>query len=120
LLWQSGEKTAGCIQAGPTVSDGKVYISTWWSSGMGVAGNAVDALYCLDVNTGEEIWNNTEVSGASTAAIEDGKLFVGTHRGNIACVDAASGEILWSKKIEEEFWGLCVNFLRWHTSYFLF
>ena len=101
LLWQSNEKTAGCIQAGPIVSDGKVYISTWWSSGMGVEGNAVDALYCLDENSGEEIWNNTEVYGASTAAIADGKLFVGTHRGNITCVDATSGEMLWSKKIEE-------------------
>jgi len=101
LLWQSNEKTAGCIGAGPIVSDDKVYISTWWSSGMSVTGNAVDALYCLDKNSGEEIWNNTEVYGASTAALADNKLFVGTHRGNITCVDAASGELLWSKKIEE-------------------
>jgi len=101
LLWRSDEKTAGCIEAGPIVSDGKVYISTWWSAGMGVAGTATDALYCLDENTGEEIWNNTGVYGASTAAIAEGKLFAGTHRGNVTCVDAASGEISWSKKIEE-------------------
>jgi len=101
LLWQSGEKTSGCIQAGPIVSDGRVYISTWWSSGMGVKGNGVDALYCLNESTGEEIWNNTDVYGASTAAIADGKLFVGTHRGNLTCVDAARGDIEWSKKIEE-------------------
>ena len=100
LLWQSGEKTAGCIGAGPIVSDGKVYISTWWSW-MGGGGNAVDALYCLDAASGEEIWNNTEVYGASTAAVADNKLFVGTHSGNITCVDATTGEILWSKKIEE-------------------
>ena len=101
LLWQSNEKTAGCIQAGPIISDGKVYVSTWWSSGMGVEGNAVDALYCIDKNSGEEIWNNTEVYGASTAAIADGKLFVGTHRGNLACVNVTNGALLWSKKIEE-------------------
>ncbi|MGB7001467.1 MAG: PQQ-binding-like beta-propeller repeat protein [Halobacteriota archaeon] len=101
LLWQSGEKTSGCIQAGPIVSDGRVYISTWWSSGMGVKGNGTDALYCLNESTGEEIWNNTDVYGASTATIADGKLFVGTHRGNITCIDAASGDIGWSKKIEE-------------------
>jgi outer membrane protein assembly factor BamB len=111
LLWQSNEKTAGCIQAGPIVSDGKVYISTWWSSGMGVEGNAVDALYCLDEDTGEEIWNNTEVYGASTAAIAEGKLFVGTHRGNIACVDATSGAILWSKKKKNS--GVALHLLRW-------
>jgi outer membrane protein assembly factor BamB/ABC-type Fe3+-hydroxamate transport system substrate-binding protein len=101
LLWQSGEKTLGCIQAGPIVSNGRVYISTWWSSGMGVKGNGTDALYCLNESTGEEIWNNTDVYGASTAAIANGKLFVGTHIGNITCIDAASGDIEWSKKIEE-------------------
>ncbi|RCV64891.1 ABC-type Fe3+-hydroxamate transport system, substrate-binding protein [Methanophagales archaeon] len=101
LMWQSGEKTSGCIEAGPIVSDGKVYISTWWSSGMGVEGNGIDALYCLNDGTGEEIWNNTDVYGASTAAIANGKLFVGTHIGNITCIDAASGDIEWSKKIEE-------------------
>jgi len=103
LLWNSSEKTAGCIEAGPIVSDGKVYISTWYS-GMG-GGNGTDALYCLNENSGEEIWNNIEVYGASTAAISDGKLFVGTHSGNLTCVNATNGEILWSKKIEEEFWG---------------
>ena len=101
ILWQSGEKTSGCIQAGPIVSDGRVYISTWWSSGMGVKGNGTDALYCLNESTGEEIWNNTDVYGASTAAIADGKLFVGTHIGDITCVNTTSGDIEWSKKIEE-------------------
>ncbi|MCK4733020.1 MAG: PQQ-like beta-propeller repeat protein, partial [Methanophagales archaeon] len=101
LLWNSSEKTAGCVQAGPVVYDGKVYISTWLSG----TAPATNALYCLDENTGEEIWNNTKVYGASTAAIADGKLFVGTMEGNITCVDATNGAILWSKKIEEEFWG---------------
>ena len=103
LLWQSGEKTAGCVQAGPVVLDGRVFFTTWWSGGMGVEGNASDALYCLDEETGEEVWNNTAVFGASTAAVAaaEGKLFVGTHRGNFTCVDTASGEILWSRRVEE-------------------
>ena len=101
ILWQSGEKTSGCIEAGPIVSDGRVYITTWWSSGMGVKRNGTDALYCLNEGTGEEIWNNTDVYGASTAAIADGKLFVGTHIGNITCVNATGGDIEWSKKIEK-------------------
>lgn len=99
LLWESSEKTAGCIEAGPIVSEGRVYISTWWSW---MGGNATDALYCLDEDTGEDIWNNTEVYGASTAAIADGKLFVGTKSGNITCVNTSDGEILWSKKIEDK------------------
>jgi outer membrane protein assembly factor BamB len=101
VLWQSNEKTAGCVEAGPIVHDGKVYVSTWWSSGMGVAGDAVDALYCLDQESGEEIWNNTAIYGASTAAIADDRLFVGTQRGNLTCVNVSSGAILWSEKVDE-------------------
>jgi cobaltochelatase CobN len=83
ILWRSGEKTSGCIQAGPIVSDGRVYISTWWSSGMGVKGNGVDALYCLNEGTGEEIWNNTDIEEnpswkgvASSPLVVEDKVYV--------------------------------------------
>ena len=66
---------------------------------MGVAGDAVDALYCLDQASGEEIWNNTAIYGASTAAIADDRLFVGTQIGNLTCVNASSGAILWSNAL---------------------
>jgi outer membrane protein assembly factor BamB len=101
VLWQSSDKTAGCVEAGPIVHNGKVYVSTWWSSGMGVAGDAVDALYCLDQESGEEIWNNSNVYGASTAAIAADRLFIGTQIGNLTCVNASSGTILWSEKVDE-------------------
>ncbi|MBA5942093.1 MAG: PQQ-binding-like beta-propeller repeat protein, partial [Methanophagales archaeon] len=91
LLWQSHDGTSGCIQSGPVVYGDKVFISTWFSFGE----NATDGLYCLDKWTGEEIWNNTGVSGASTAAIADGRLFLGTHNGYLASIDAVTGEILW-------------------------
>jgi len=97
LLWQSSEKTAGCIQAGPIVANDRVYVATWASW---MAGNATDALYCLDLETGREIWNNTNVYGASTAAFASDKLFLGTSAGTLACVNATSGEVLWNEQID--------------------
>ncbi|RLG35249.1 hypothetical protein DRN97_00350 [Methanosarcinales archaeon] len=101
LFWQSPDETHGCIQAGPVVHDGKVYIETWYSGMGGEDPGETDALYCLNEDTGEIVWMNEEVYGASTAAIAEGKLFVGTMKGNITSINATNGEILWSKKIEE-------------------
>ncbi|MCW3133572.1 MAG: helical backbone metal receptor [Methanophagales archaeon] len=100
LLWQSPNETHGCIQAGPVVHDGKMYVETWYSGMGGEDSGETNALFCLDVDSGEIVWMNEDVFGASTAAISDGRLFIGTMNGNITCVNAANGEILWSKKIE--------------------
>ena len=101
LLWQSPNETHGCIQSGLVVHDGKVYVETWYS-GMGrMDPGETDALFCLDEDTGEILWMNKGVYGASTAAIADGKLFVGARNGNITCVNGTDGGILWSKKVEE-------------------
>ncbi len=101
LLWQSPNETHGCIQAGPVIQDGKVYVETWYSGMGGEDTGETNALFCLDADTGEIVWMNEDVFGASTAAIADGRLFVGTMSGNITSVNATNGEILWSKQIEE-------------------
>ncbi|NQE06269.1 Cobalamin-binding protein [ANME-1 cluster archaeon GoMg1] len=101
LLWQSPNETHGCIQAGPVIHDGKVYVETWYSGMGGADPDETNALFCLDEDTGEILWMNKGVYGASTAAIADGKLFVGARNGNITCVNGTDGGILWSKKIEE-------------------
>lgn len=97
LLWRSNEKTAGCIQAGPLVSNGRVYSVTWASW---MSGNASDALYCLDKDSGEVIWHIPEVRGASTPAIAGNLLFVGTQDGRLACVNTTSRTVEWSEKID--------------------
>ena len=101
LLWQSPNETHGCIQPGPVVHDGKVYVETWYSGMGGMDPGETDALSCLDEDTGGILWMNEDVYGASTAAIADGKLFVGAMNGNITCVNGTDGGVLWSKKIEE-------------------
>ena len=97
LLWESSEKTAGCIQAGPIIANNRVYVATWLSW---TGGNAINALYCLDRETGSELWNNTDVYGASTAAFATNKLFLGTTTGTLACINATDGEVLWNEQID--------------------
>ncbi len=118
LLWQSNEKTAGCIQAGPVVSNGRVYISTWASW---MSGNASDALYCLDKDSGAEVWNNTEVHGASTPAIAGNLLFVGTQDSRLACVNTTSGRTEWSEKIATtpSFHGIAASPLVYRTMVYV-
>ena len=105
LLWQSPPETAGCIESGVVAANGRVFFETWYSW---MGGNATDALYCLDARTGEILWTNPNVYGASTPAIFGDKLFVGTLDGNLTCVNASSGEIIWSRRIEENpsWWGV--------------
>ena len=55
LLWQSPPATAGCIESGVVVANGRVFFETWYSW---MGGNATDALYCLDARTGEILWSN--------------------------------------------------------------
>ncbi|MBA5941849.1 MAG: PQQ-binding-like beta-propeller repeat protein [Methanophagales archaeon] len=117
LLWQSHDGTSGCIQSGPVVYGDKVFISTWFSWHP----PAKDGLYALNKWTGEEIWNNTGVSGASTAAIADGRLFLGTHNGYLASIDAETGEILWREKIEERpaWWGVASSPLIYNDTVYV-
>ena len=97
LLWQSSEKTAGCIQAGPIIVNDRIYMVAW-SSWM--AGNATNALYCLDRETGRELWNNTDVYGGSTPAFASDKLFLGTTAETLACINATTGAVLWNEPID--------------------
>ena len=77
-------------------------------------------LYCLDANTGKELWKTKEPSGkldSTMPIIADGTVFVGTadssqgHGGHIAALDIETGEVVWDREmigknesIENEGW----------------
>jgi len=95
MLWST--EIGGLIGSSPVVSDGKVFISNWF-----VDWEKKGKLYCLDAQTGEILWNNSIGSNGSTstAAIAEGKVFVGSVSGDIHCIDVSSGEKIWSREIE--------------------
>ena len=104
IVWST--YLGGMVGSSPSIADGKVFVSNWfaeWSGG-------VNGLYCLNETTGEILWNNSlsGSGGASTAAISDDKLFIGSLAGNLYCINASRGDTIWNRRIEHSpaYWGV--------------
>jgi outer membrane protein assembly factor BamB len=96
------------------VSDGRVY----------TMGNEKDTetIYCLDANTGQEIWKhsyscptdpNLYEGGPNATPTVDGKvIFTFSRHGHAFALAAETGKVIWSKNLREELrltipeWGL--------------
>ncbi|HID25839.1 MAG TPA: hypothetical protein EYP23_05200, partial [Thermoplasmata archaeon] len=73
----------------PCIADGRVYVG------------CSKILYCLDANTGGEIWSF--VSGEkvfSSPAAVDGKVYFGSMDRHVYCLDAETGDMVWSYRAE--------------------
>ncbi len=78
-------KTNGSITSSPAVVAGKVYF-----------GSQDRNIYCVDANTGAEIWNFTIGSRVfSSPAVVGGKVFTGADDGSIYALDANTGRQIW-------------------------
>lgn len=80
------------VYSSPAVYDGKLYFGTV------VGGNC----YCLNINDGSVVWQRS-LNGAifSSPAVHNGRLFIGVDqnalmRGAMYCLDAATGDSIWS------------------------
>ncbi len=68
-----------------------------------------DTIKCVDVKTEQVLWTKKIQhknpggllvdSVVTPPALANGKLFVGTHDGDIVCLQAATGKILWTENI---------------------
>lgn len=67
----------------PLVVDGVIYAT---SNG---------ASYAIDADSGHVIWENPDLPSSSSAAYDDGVVFIHTRTGIVSAADAATGEILW-------------------------
>lgn len=84
-----------------------------------------ETVVCYDAETGDEIWAHDDptrfdegVSGSgprATPTFADGRLYTAGATGRINCLDAASGQVVWSRDLVAEtgaglpafgFWGL--------------
>jgi outer membrane protein assembly factor BamB len=87
----------------PVVWDGKVYVGSGW---MNDDGNN-DILYCHDADSGEELWRFECAKGSqsdfglcSTPFIEDGLIYFGASDFLVYCMEAKTGEVVWSRDLE--------------------
>ena len=101
VLWKT---SVGVGYSTVSVSNGRVY----------TMGNSekTDTIYCLDENTGAEIWKHsyrcvTESGGhpgpASTPTVDGKYVYTLSREGHLFCIDADSGKVIWSKHVKKDF-----------------
>jgi outer membrane protein assembly factor BamB len=77
--------------------------------------NDNDIVYCLDAETGKEIWRHSyrctldprqfEGGPAATPTVDGNRVYTLSHEGDLFCLDAASGKLVWSKDLRKDFAG---------------
>ncbi len=101
VLW---EKSVGVGYSSVAVVDDRVYT-------MGNDGRS-DTIWCLNADTGEEIWKKSYscpkatkggYPGPRATPTVDGKyVFTVSHIGQVFCLNAESGEVVWKKNVQKE------------------
>ena len=106
---KEGLKQLWAVDLGPSygsvaVSDGKLY--AMWS-----ITNKDEVIYCLDAETGKEVWNHPfpKMPGdswpgpRSTPAVDGTFVYVATMNGQVCCLDADAGLVVWNKDMKTDF-----------------
>ncbi len=103
VLWKVALSDGG--YAGPAVAGGKVYI-------IDHQGNQ-DIVRALNLATGEEVWRYAYADTAqanygfarSSPVISEGKVYTLGRLGQLNCLDASTGTLIWARNIMQEFGG---------------
>lgn len=106
----------GSGYSGPTVSDGRVYVTDKLTKP-----KQVERVHCFDAETGEPLWSYTydcvykidyTAGPRATVTLHDGLAYSLGAMGHLHCFDAATGEIVWKKDLNTEYdinmpiWGI--------------
>jgi outer membrane protein assembly factor BamB len=113
VLW---EKSIGIGFATTAVAGGRVYNS-------GNSDKKTDTVYCFDAQTGQELWkhscpcpllpNSYEGGTLSTPTVDGAKIYTLSKIGDLFCLEAASGKVLWHKQLDKE---MGFQLPTWHFS----
>ena len=107
----------GSGYSGPTVSNGKVYVTD-----LVERPNQTEGILCFDEKNGEKIWEyrySCEYFGIGYPAgprasviLNNGKAYSLGTMGNLFCLNAETGDIIWQKDLNKEYeirmptWGI--------------
>lgn len=99
VLWTSEKLGSGYSTV--SVVDGRVYT-------MGNDGKQ-DTIWCLDADTGKEVWRHAypcKKGGypgpRATPTVHDARVYTVSREGDVACLDAKTGKVFWSKDLAKE------------------
>jgi len=125
VIW-SGE--VGLGYSAPVVGGGRVVIT-------GHDGKEQDTVFCLDEKTGEEKWKFSypqpigdlyfQGGTTGTATMEGGRVYHLAREGELFCLDAVDGKVIWQKHLNKDFgytkptWGFTGAPLVWDDWLFL-
>jgi outer membrane protein assembly factor BamB len=117
-LWK---KSIGIGFSAMTISDGKVY--AMGNSGKSGSNAHQDTVFCLDADTGSEIWKHTyacplapkyyEGGTLSTPTVDGDRVYTISKMGHLFCLDADTGSVKWWKNMHED---LGFKLPTWHFS----
>ncbi|MBN1322953.1 MAG: PQQ-binding-like beta-propeller repeat protein [Methanotrichaceae archaeon] len=106
ILWSEKVTSKGYVGGGASICEGRAFVSSW--PDMSYKGE--QGIACLNAEDGSLIWLNPigGKGGASTPAVYDGLVFAGSWKGDLYCLDAASGDTIWNRTLESDpqWWGL--------------
>jgi outer membrane protein assembly factor BamB len=107
----------GSGYSGPTIANGKVYLTDLIQQP-----SQTEGILCFDEKTGEKIWEfryDCEYAGVgypagprASVVISEGKAYSLGTMGNLFCLNAANGDLLWKKDLNKEYeirmptWGI--------------
>ena len=97
------------IESMPVLLGDRVYVTVggdiWWGKDQSWL-KCIDATKTGDVTDTGEIWSYPmKAHCCATPAVSDGLVFVGDDKGNLHCVDAETGEGIWTHKLKGDLWG---------------
>ncbi len=107
LLWEVPSPAQGRFYNSATpILDGQILIYT----GQGRGTRAVKIEKEGDRFAAKELWNNEKLgTGFNTPVLKDGRLFGLTDRGNLFCLNARTGETLWTDAARRDNFGAILD-----------
>lgn len=114
VLWRA---PIGAGYSGPTVSAGKVYVTDRL-----VEPKQIERIHCFDQRTGRKLWTHEydcpyigvgyQAGPRASVTIDNGSAFALGTMGDLFCLDATSGQVLWQRDLDADYkiqmpaWGI--------------
>ncbi|MEM7477081.1 MAG: PQQ-binding-like beta-propeller repeat protein [Planctomycetota bacterium] len=104
---------------GPTVAEGRVYVMDRQTEN-----GETERILCLNSKTGELVWKHEypvnyrigyKAGPRASVTIHDGRAYAVGAMGHFHCLDAAKGNVLWQRDLNEEYaiempiWGIAAS-----------